>query len=411
MSMNHESIEGASLAQSYNDAEHAGLWQRVAHSRIGRIALGVVLAAAAGGLYAEYGGESSSTNIAAAAGAPAPSQGGTIEQLAVNQPDVSCVAIVKEFISEGGTGAIQTVGSQQVVRPHIYALDGTTTSFPPGDRLKSTNMEGPLLYPNSTTNSTLQIEATVCEDPLFGVTLSNMLANTEINGVEIPTADPWLNPYQFSAASPINNIETKAASFFDNASDFSNTASNNLRQTLAQNERYNQLAEKLNTLLNRFSAIGRNTEETTLNYHLSLGGAVTGIPQVSLNGRQYLADAEMFELTRKTGGCDGPTIGFNVEDMRPEEFSGCVIVTGPTPTSSTTPGKSITPPSTTFIGPKHNAHPPVPGGEPTTIGPDNPGPSVPTTSTTTPPTTETTIPPNTTTSTTNPSGGCGSNCP
>ena len=384
-----------------------GLWHRITHSIIGRVALGALLVGgvSAGSYEALDGG---SPSIAATAAIPANTgTEGLIKELTVNQPDVNCVSIVQQNIQQGGIGKIETIGSNQVVQPHIGALDSTVSQG--GDRLWSDSMEGPLLHPNNTASSAIQIEATICEDPLFGATFANQLANTTVAGINLASLNSWLMPYKFDSSQPTNNIETKAASFFNNVS------SDTITQTVAENKSYSLLAESEVTLLSRFDNVGRGEEQTIYNYHLSVGDLIAGsIPQVSLNPVQYEADADIFQLTEKTGGCL-LDIGFNTKDLRPEAFNQCVIVSGPqTITPSTSSNELTIPPSSSpsnyYIGPKQNPHPPISGGETTTIAPDKPGPSVPTTSTTVPPTTETTISANTTTSSSVPPQGCGKNC-
>jgi hypothetical protein len=403
---------------------------RAIKSRTGKVAgTGLALAATAG-IYAGIGGfdgsPSSSPDVAgAAAPISAADRSDLSTKLEVDAPAVDCVQIVQI----AATGEIVNLGTSSSpnygVKPHIGANDGLAANGA-GDRLWSDSLEGPLSNPNDKNLSIAQIEATVCEDPLYGVTLGNMFANMEVDGVKVIDLNPWLSAEHFDASAPDNQINDVADSYFPLKEQ--NGAE---QETTESNAQYQQFAEKLVTLIQRFENDGRATHPTILNYHLSSEGLVAGgTPEVSLNEDQYNADGIWLRLTKKSGGCF-VEIGFNVGDQRPEETNLCEVPTTPTteaqghptttqpnvhvpttekvPTTTVTTGPhGSTTTSTTFIGAKQNPHPPVttPNTPNTTVPPDTESGPTPTTSTTEAPstTTQPTVPASTSTSTTAPQG-------
>jgi hypothetical protein len=422
--------------------------------RGGRAAIYVVAGLAAAGGGTAFAMSSSSSNKAGVAGADVattipltPAEQYQINQeLTVDQPSVDCVQVVQM----AHTGNIVNLGNTNDpvygVQPHIGALDGLVSNTNhPGPRLWSDAIEGPLPNPSDASGSLEVIEATLCQDALFGTTTGNGLANWTVDGVKLGDLNPWLKADEFDASAPVNDIQVRADSYFPiKNSDGSET------QTIQSNQAYQLYAEEEITLLNRMVNEGEGTHQTTENYYLSGAGlSAWGTPNVSLNSTQYRADAIWLDPTKKTGECM-PEFGFNTKDMRPEtEEEQCEVPAATTTTpekkptttthipnhpvttttgrrgtttttvrpTTTTTGRPVTTTTvrpttttTTKIGPKPPAHPPVGGGEPTTVPPPpngGEGVSSPTTSTTSttqpeasppttfyiPPTTSTTTPP------------------
>jgi hypothetical protein len=341
--------------------------------------------------------------------------------VSLDSSNANCVKIVEAADPHANTDGSIYDG---MVTPRIGAEDGLAANSQ-GGRLWSDAIEDPLPSPENAGLSLTDIEATICRDPLLGDTVANEFATMEIGDVKVVNLNSWLKPYDFDASQPENKIATEASSFFPTVDGTS------ISETNQSNADYEQLAENLITLLDRFQNTGEATNFTTFNYVLSGGDLVADeMPQVYLNPEQYDAQAIWLTLTKKTGGCY-VQIGFNVGDQRPEGTDVCatppaapgtpVKPAAPgTPnhyipptgrTYPTSPNTAPTAPSTSWIGPKQDAHPPVPGGEATTIPPDQKGGPTPTTETTAPPeTTQPTTPASTSTSTSTPAGGCGANC-
>lgn len=334
--------------------------------------------------------------------------------LTVNEipKDINCVDIV-----QAQHGETVNIRNTVYVKPSIGALKGVINGNPSGPRLYSDALEAPLTNPNDAHASVSEIYKTICEDPLFGVTVANEFATMKVGDVSVANLNNWLKPYNFDASKPVNKIAQKASEFFPVQKRDAEGNVISISENSQSAENYQILAEKLITLLSRFQIEGRMKQATTFNYVLSGGGLTAGeLPEVMLNPSQYNADAIVLTLNRKPEGCY-LSIGFNVSDQRPEGFANCFVYNAqgqPVPVTPHVPYNPVNPTTTTtWIGPKDNPHPPVSGGSTTTIPSDKPGGPVPTTSTTTPPApkeTTTTIPAVSTTSTTAPAGGCGANC-
>jgi hypothetical protein len=248
-----------------------------------------------------------------------------IELLTVTTTTVDCKTLVKEdakqMLDDGTTVIDFEVGALLPVadgsRKWSDALSTPVRATTPADALK-------------------EIQAAICQDPLFGATVAHMFAHYEVEDVKVVDLNDWLLPFKVDA-SQINDL---AAGFIP-LLDVTVPTNEQLTAAISQNLVYQELAEKLGTLLDRFSVVGIMSEQSVLNYHLVSGGLVTGkLPEIGLNPNQENLPALVLELNAKPGTCLA-RIGFNVGDKRPEIFS-C-----PTPTSPPGGGSTTAPPGTT----------------------------------------------------------------
>ena len=244
------------------------------------------------------------------------------------------------------------------------------------------------------------LETAICRDPLLGVTVANLFANMSVGRVKVVDLNDWLKPYQGHA----RRVNDRAARFIP-LMDEEDPSDTDVATAMTANRRYQDLAEKLNTLIGRFAVGGVKAEKSVLNYHLVGGGLVAGgLPEVGLNPRQEQLPALTLELTTKGACVPLKVIGFNVFDKRPEVFSvpRCVDTPSTTPTTTgggTTPTTRPGSTTTTTVGTTTTTCPTGKCVPPTTTptSPPNTGlttPSTRPTPTTNPPTTvETAHPP------------------
>ncbi len=357
--------------------------------------------------------------------------------LTVNTLDANCATIVPHNYN------IPTQFGN-IIRYDVGALNPVGSG--PSERKFSTALEPPII-PNNPQVAFKQVEKSICVDPLYGSTIANLFNNTTVDGVNVGQLNPILEPYKGNANVVPNNIALNATKFMPLGSN----PEGNLKNAINENKDYQKLAETIITLLKHFELSGFGDYASILNYHLVAGGLVSEdgfLPEVSISPRVDRKTALILKVTDKNGVCHTIlTMGFNVLDGRPELYANiCNVNTPPTtyitpttvpkntppttyisptttvphsttttttiPYSTTTTTTPNTPPTTVFIGPKQNPEPPVGPSPSTTIGPNNPSNSTPTTETTLPPLeTGTTVLANSSTSTTIAPSGCGSNCP
>lgn len=205
------------------------------------------------------------------------------------------------------------------------------------------------------------IEQAICNDPLYGVTVANMLAGLSIDGVSVGSLNSWLSPF----GGDVSNINDWAALYIP-LLDVAQPSNEQLQEAVDRNRDWQWVAARLNTLLSRFKVVGIETLKSVKNWHLAAGGLVTGgLPEVELDPRQDAKKALVLQVTLKNA-CVPLRIGFNLGDKRPEVFKPPVCKT-PTP-----PPHKVPPPS------KPPKVPPTPTPTPTpepTPTPTPPGPS------------------------------------
>lgn len=262
-------------------------------------------------------------------------------------------AVVKLLKVTSVTERCETVTKRHVVKYDVGALKGV----PP--RKWSDSVSTPL-------HGGLQgVKGAVCHDPLYGATVANMLAGLRVDGVSVVSLNPWLKPYQ--ATSQINDH----AEAFVPLLDVKSPSSAQVKAAVRENHDYQQLANRVNTLLSRFQVQGTDTLRSVKNWHLKAAGLkVDGLPEIGLDSRVDAKPALILEATLKNACAPVVRVGFNLGDKRPEVFvtPSCKKPGKPTaPSHPTTPGHPNppghpTPPSHPTPTPKC---PPTPGNEPT----------------------------------------------
>lgn len=242
-----------------------------------------------------------------------------IELLTVNTTTVNCADLVGEGNStnteDGNTVIKFDVGALKPValngRAWSDAISTPVLSDKPADALK-------------------EIQTAICRDPLLGASVAHLLANLTVGGVKVVDINDWLKPFTVNA----DQINDLGAGFIP-LLDIKAPTSEQLTAAINQNLSYQELAEKLGTLLTRFKVVGIQSEKSTLNYHLDAAGLVVGkLPEVAINAKQENLPALVLEATVKPGNCL-VSIGFNTGDKRPEVF-GCPPVNPPGTGGSTT---------------------------------------------------------------------------
>lgn len=263
--------------------------------------------------------------------------------LTVDTSTVDCPELVQSMNKgDGELHTIETEDGQTVVKFEVGAL------LPVGmaGRAWSDALSSPVLS-QQPADARKEIQAAICQDPLLGVTVAHLFAHMEVEGVKVVDLNDWLKPF----AVDVSEINDLAAGFIP-LLDAQVPSNEQLTAAINQNLAYQEVAEKLGTLLDRFSVKGIKAEQSVLNYHLDAGGLVVGkLPEVGLNPNQESLPALVLELNAKPGNCLAQ-VGFNAGDKRPEVF-GCPPVTPPTTTS---PGSSTTP--TTVGGKDATKRPP-----------------------------------------------------
>lgn len=164
-----------------------------------------------------------------------------------------------------------------------------------------------------------EINSTVCQDPLAGMMVANYFANLKLGNYEIASLNPWLAEFKGDGATLIN---VKAASYIG----LLNVDYPTVEQVSAavnKNIDYRVVAEKLNTLLSKFTIGGIGADPSVLNYKVLGGGLVAGdiLPAVGLNDKQESLPAIQLVLTQKGQDECLSKIGFNTGDKRLEEFN------------------------------------------------------------------------------------------
>lgn len=257
-----------------------------------------------------------------------------------------------DIASAAGTAEVNT--ALNVVEPEVGALKPVNAAGGQENRLWSDAISNPLTTGPEAESLETEIKASLCEDALFAVTVANHFANMEVDGVNIGELnEEWLGEY----AGGQEEINDKAAELLPLLDHEGEVSSEQADAALEANQKHQDLAERLATLLDRLSNEGVHVEETALNYHLAAAGMVVGqLPEVELNGTQYSGEMLLFIGEAKDGRCL-VRLGFNVQDQRPvltsedcapEETTtvpegGETTTTGPgRQTTTTRPGQTTT---------------------------------------------------------------------
>jgi hypothetical protein len=224
-----------------------------------------------------------------------------------------------------------------------------------------------------------ELQLAICKDPNLGSTWLTSTATTFrdklliATGIDLLKLVPELKAYTDQSAIttkattfvPLLNVKTPTTAQVDNA--------------VKQNAAWQQDAAVMNTLLERFAALGIDTRQSIVNYHLTdYALNIHALPTVGVNNKEEKLPALIFALTEK-GQC-GEIIAFgaNVGDKRPELFEAKTCT--PPTTTTTTPRCTTncgtgtpkcttncggTPPCTSCLAPK-TGHVPSAGNDPGT---------------------------------------------
>lgn len=174
------------------------------------------------------------------------------------------------------------------------------------------------------------VQTAVCEDPLLGMSIANMVRGINVDGQRVDEVNQFLADLPEGEDAINDNAASMLPVMFDGYPQAT--------------EEYEEFAETLNTLLDRFVNEGVQGEiSTTENYELGARGAqVALLPEVVVNQDQYEGTFLVFELTDKEGNCEIRFL-INVDDKRPalqEDYCESIITT-------TTPDGTVT--TTTMV--------------------------------------------------------------
>jgi len=283
---------------------------------------------------------------------PPPDYSELIALLTVDTTTVNCAELV-------GEGVAETLEDGRKIIPFdIGALKPVGES----GRKWSDALSTPL-HSDQSPDALKEIQTAICLDPLLGSTVAHLFAHMVVGGVKIVDINDWLKPFEVDA-NQINDLAGQFIPLLDTPS----PNNEQITTAISQNLVYQGVAEKLGTLLSRFSVVGIQAEISVQNYHLAAAGLVVGnLPEVELNSTQEELPALVLEVNVKPGICLA-RIGFNTGDKRPEIF-GCPEITNPPTTSSPPTGGSTTlpPPGSTTLPPPPSTT--VPGGKDATQSP------------------------------------------
>jgi hypothetical protein len=253
-----------------------------------------------------------------------------IKVLTVKSTSVDCPTVVvanngSTLASNGETIVKYDVGSIKGVPPRLWS-DAISTPYVNTDPQKILG----------------EAQASICINPVEGSMLGHYLAHKMVGNVSVLSLNPWLKPF----AGDVSEVNKVAAGYIP-LLDVSKPTKAQVADSVAQNVAWQQMAEKLDTMLTRFALVGVKADPSVLNYHLVAGGLVVGgLPEVGLNPNQESLPALQLELTEKGACAPLAIIGFNIGDQRLEEFAPPTCVAPPRP-SSTAPPKSVIKTTTT----------------------------------------------------------------
>lgn len=220
-----------------------------------------------------------------------------------------------------------------LVPPKIMAL----VPVKEGGRKYSDSVSTPFVAPEPA-GMLDEAKAEVCSNPHLGSTLASFFANLELGSVKVVDLNPWLQEF---AGDPISVVH-KRAEYYVPLRDVANPTDEEVNTAAERNRAWQGVAEKVNTLLERFVLGSVEKKPSVRNYHLVAGGVVAGqLPPVENNPRQENLPALQLYLTEKGGETCLANVGLNDDDKRPELFE-CSLPPKPTKPGkpgSTTPGQ------------------------------------------------------------------------
>ncbi|OGY82330.1 MAG: hypothetical protein A3F54_04035 [Candidatus Kerfeldbacteria bacterium RIFCSPHIGHO2_12_FULL_48_17] len=192
-------------------------------------------------------------------------------------------------------------------------------------------------------------KATLCESASDAGQFAWGLAHTNIDGIPLYKAMPWLEKWNVPE-DQLNDLIAELSPTRNYDADYEPTDAE-LEAAWEAYVEHQLLAERLGALLDRgFKMIGVRKGKTILNMHITLPS--DDIPEIGPNDEQAPdAEALMFAFTKKIGGkCTQLTFGFNTGDKRFEVFQECA------------PGTTSKPPETPPSSVPNKVLYPTPGG-------------------------------------------------
>lgn len=168
-----------------------------------------------------------------------------------------------------------------------------------------------------------ELQQSICADALVGESWATFDATDvrdkllSLTGIDLLVENPWLQD-----ATDISKVNERAASYMPLLDvKPANATDDQIKSAWEKNRAWQDRAAKINTLLDRFAAVGIDARQSVVNYHLSNGGMVAGgLPSVERNPNPEGLPALILSLTQKDQCKDLLTIGVNLADKRPELF-------------------------------------------------------------------------------------------
>lgn len=204
--------------------------------------------------------------------------------------------------------------------------------------------------PFTTTDPTaarVELQQTICKDSNVGVAWLTFVATSvrdqllASTGIDLLVLNPRLKAY-----TDVSQITPEATAFVPllNVKVADRTAKL-IKKAMTQNLAWQQDAGLVNTLLERYTALGIDTRQSIVNYKLVDYGQNAGaIPVIGINSKPDNRPAQIFALTSKTQCGEIVAFGANTGDKRPELFAAktCTPPPPPPPTTTTTPSCKVT---------------------------------------------------------------------
>lgn len=247
----------------------------------------------------------------------------------------------------------------KILLPKILStLPTDSQSWDQDHKYTSDSVANPISFENlfDKNDALREFQSSVCEGVDIASMTANYFANLEVDGTKVIDLNPWLEGYEGEASVINDNAADLMPQYLDaDATD---------EEIETAYSAHQELAGKLNTLMERFDNVGiREDITTTFNYALDGGGIlqVGEIPEFIENDKQYTGKFIVFKLTAKDGRCYkamlvnvGNNEGFKAGDQRIAEADIDNCDGKPVGTTSTTtprrPRGTTTVPATTTTG-------------------------------------------------------------
>ncbi|HEY8886035.1 MAG TPA: hypothetical protein VIM31_00855 [Candidatus Microsaccharimonas sp.] len=182
----------------------------------------------------------------------------------------------------------------------------------------------------------VELQEAICKDPNLGVAWLTFVA-TQVRdkllaatGIDLLVLNSRLKAY-----TDVSQITPKATAFVPLLNvKVADRTPELVTKAINQNQAWQQDAGLVNTLLERYAALGIDTRQSVVNYTLVDYGQNAGaIPVIGINSKPDDRPAQLYALTSKTQCGEIVTFGANVGDKRPELFEAKKCTPPPTTTS------------------------------------------------------------------------------